>query len=185
MAIWTLTTETNYTTFYFPLKEDQAFFYELVNNYFEKSKPILEAWHSLFMLRSEPMKHTDFFEIDNTDVIAISQKAVDNLHQFFNSQIELLPIETDAGKYYALNVMNFINCLNEKESLYTATKNGTIVSYSLLEFNEEELKNNSIFKIPQLPYHVLVSTDIKDQCENNHLKGLLFDPKSNLIWYAE
>lgn len=185
MAVWALETGYDFTPFYFPLEEDKTFFQDLVKNYFEESKTVVEKWRLLYMLRGEPMKHPDFFEIDDTDVIAISQKGVDSLNVFLKETIELLPIETDAGRYYALNVLNFVDCLNKEESVYIATKDGTIVSYSLLEFNQEKLKEHAIFKIPELPYCTFVSDDILEQCEDHYLQGLVFETELNLVWYAE
>ncbi|MEO6329420.1 MAG: DUF1629 domain-containing protein [Ginsengibacter sp.] len=185
MSVWSLITASNYTTFYFPLQEDKVFFHEIVKNYFEKSKKAEQNWRPLYMLRGEPMKHPDFFEIDNTDIVAISQKAVDSLLPFLNKQIELLQIETDAGRYYALNVLNFVDCLDQEKSVYTATKDGTIVSYSSLEFDKSKLGSNAIFKISQLPYMTFCSDDIQEQCEELNLPGLVFDIETNLVWYPE
>jgi hypothetical protein len=185
MAIWRLEGDSDFTSFSFPLEEDKTFFHELTENYFEESKEIAKKWRTIYMLRNEPMKHPDFFEIDNTDVIAVSQNAADNLGPLLNRAIELLPIDTDAGRYYALNILNFVDCLNKEESDFVATKDGIIVSYSSLEFNQEKIGNNVIFKIPELPYQIFISDDIQEQCEEEGLQGLLFDTESNLVWYAE
>ena len=177
MMIWTLETESDFTKFYFPIEEDKILFHELVKKYFEDSKTVSENWRPLFMLRGEPLKHPDFFSIDDTGVIAISQLAVDNLQEFFNDAVELLPLETDIGKYYAMNVLNYVDCLNNTESKYEATKGGFIVNYSLLEFDEEKLGENYIFKIPEMPYQIFITDDIQEQCETENLNGLFFDSK--------
>ena len=108
-----------------------------------------------------------------------------HLENLFNDKIELLPIETDAGWYYAVNVLNYVDCLDKEKSVYEATENNIIVDYSILEFNEDKLRDHAIFKIPQLPYCIFISDDIQDQCEENYLRGLAFDTESNLIWYPE
>ena len=185
MAVWGFDTDTEFTEFYFPIKEDKIYFHELVKNYFEETKSVLDKWRLLYMLRGEPLKHPDFFEIDGTDIIAISQKAVNSLNSYLNNKIELLPIETDAGKYYAINVLNIVDCLSQEKSVYIATINGHIVSYSLLEFNEEKLENYSFFKIPEMPYKIFISDDIQERCEDDYLCGLSFDLESNLVWYPE
>lgn len=185
MAVWTLETESSHTEFKFAIEEDKNFFLELVKNYFEESKPAQEHWRILYMVRDEPMKHPDFFEIEHTDVIAISQKAVDDLKDFLQHKVELLPIETDAGRYYAINVLDIVDCLNREESDFTATKNGIIVSFSSLEFSKEKLQNHSIFKIPELPYQTFISDDIQELCEEKYLRGLIFNTESNLVWYSD
>ena len=175
MVVWTIDTAINFTQFSFITEEEKTAFHELVKTHFDEFKPIGTQWPSLSMLRGEPKKHPDFFEIDGSDVIAISHKAADSLKEFLPGSIELLPIETDAGMYYALNVLNFIDCLDKDASNYVAAKDGTIVNYSLLEFYEDKLEGQAIFKIPQLPYHTLISDQLECICDKQHLKGLSFD----------
>lgn len=185
MEIWNILTETQHTQFDFLFKEDKAQLANLVENYIDLSLPVGDKWQSPFMLSSEPMKHPDFFEIEGTGVIAASQKAVDALKEYLSNKVELLPIETDLGKCYAINVVNFVDCLNKKKSVFTATKTGAIASYTLLEFDEEKIGNNAIFKIPELPYLTFITDDIQSVCEEEYLKGLEFDEKLNLVWYPE
>jgi hypothetical protein len=185
MAVWKLEAGIDFTTFSFVLEGDKAFFQGLVKDYFDESKPVSAAWRPLYMRRDEPMKHPDFFEVDGTDVLAASERAVDCLKDFLNAKTELLPIRTDAGPYYVLNVLNFVDCLDRKASAYTATPDGTIVSYSELEFDEEKLEGHGLFKIPQLPYVTFISSDIQEQCEQDGLEGLVFDTESNLAWYED
>jgi hypothetical protein len=185
MALWTLELDSNHNSFRFPLDGDKILFDELVSNCFENSQPVSDKWQTLYMLRTEPKKHSDFFEIEQSDVIAISQKAADCLKQLIASTIELLPIETDAGKYYALNVLNFVDCLNRKESVYVAAKDGVIASYSSLEFFQDKIPKHGFFKIPELPYCTFVSDYVLDECEENFLQGLVFDTESNLAWSSD
>jgi len=183
MAIWSLETASDFTDFFFPLEEDKNFFHEMVRSYLEESMSAAKVWRPLYMLRGEPMKQPDFFEIGDTDVIGMSQKAVEILRSLFNPDIELLPIETDAGKYYALNILNTIDCLNKEESTFRMAKNGIIVSYDSLEFYEGKLQGHAIFKIPELPYNTFITDKVVDQYEEHSLQGLSFDTESNLIWY--
>ncbi|GAA4737608.1 imm11 family protein [Flavisolibacter ginsenosidimutans] len=185
MAVWSLVAATDYTEFHFLEEKDRSFFQETVTNCFEKLNSVMSSWRPLYMFRGEPKKHPDFFEIDATSVIAISQKAVDRLKQFLEKDIELLPLETDAGRYYVLNVMNIVDCLNKNESVYTSTNNGLIAAYTSLEFIQEKIADNVIFKIPELPYHTFITDEIQDRCETEKVKGLMFDPELNLVWDIE
>lgn len=183
--IWTFEIDSNFTQFFFPIEKEKIFFKNIVENFLTNLHPVGNNWIPLIMQRQEPKKHADFFSIEDTDCIAMSEKAVQYLKDLINEKIELLPIETDAGKYYVLNIMNVINCLNKEESDYTALPNGLIVNYSLLEFDEVKLGNNAIFKISELPYTNFITDSIQEICELEDLHGLLFDIKSNLIWYPE
>ena len=183
MAIWTLETDSDFTGFCFPIEDDKIWFEKLVKEYFEESKPVSGVWRTLYMLRGEPMKQADFFSIGESDVIAMSQKALERLAVFLKDKIELLPVETDAGRYYALNVLNFVDCLDKQESEYKSTKGGSIVAYSLLEFDEEKLGDNYIFKIPEMPYQTFITDEMQEQIEREQISGLLFDKDINLVWY--
>jgi hypothetical protein len=185
MTIWELETDSGFTAFPFSLEEDRAFFHKLIESHFTDLKPASGIWYPIYLQRDFPMKLPDFFEIDNTGIIAISQTALKQLNVFFNNKIELLPVETDAGKYYVLNVLNFVDCLDKESSKFSAARNGTIVSYTLLEFSKEKIGNNVIFRIPELPYKTFITDDFQDICEQENLQGLLFDPEMNLIWYPE
>jgi hypothetical protein len=182
MAIWKLETDTDFTSFYFTRNEDQEYFHELVKNFFDELKPIKPYWKTFFMLRGEPKKHPDFFDIEETGIIAMSQKVVDLISPALNDAIELLPIETDAGKYYVMNVLNFVDCLKKNESVYQAAAANIISEYTTLELDAEKLMDHAIFKIPELPYTVFISNIILDYCEEHQLEGLVFDEESNLIW---
>jgi len=184
MAVWTLETEIDCTSFSFPVEEDKSFFQEVLKNYFEESKPVLEQWRSLLMVRGEPKRYSDFFLVDDSAVVAISQKAAEGFRKVLDKKVELLPIETDMGKYYAINVINFIDCLNKPDSIYTATNSGVIVNYAQLEFDETRLDGNAIFKIPELPYITLITDDIRTLCARESLRGLMFDKKVNRVWYS-
>lgn len=183
MDVWELQVEIDVTKFIFVSHQEESIFNEFKVSFFEQGESIKHFWEPVYMIRESPKKYTDFFEFYNNDLIAISQKARDRLDPLFGDKVELLPIETDAGKYYTLNVLNEIDCLDKDESKFAATPNGTIVSYTTLEFNQQKIGRNIIFKIPELPYTVFVTDEFQDICEENYLKGLLFDPDTNLIWY--
>jgi hypothetical protein len=185
MAVWQLETDIDFTTFVFKLQEDELFFKNLVEDKFDNSLPIAAIWRPLYLIRDEPKKMPDFFDISNTGVIAVSEQALSKLESQINSGIEFLPLETDAGKFFAINVLKVIDCLDKERSKFTATQAGIIINYSFLEFDSEKINGNMIFKIPELPYTVLVTQDLQDICDEEYLQGLSFDSESNLLWYPE
>lgn len=184
MAVWILETNQNNTFFKFIFEEDKIFFNEFVNDYFDENKRISNGWHTICLVRDEPRKDTDFFFIGESDVIAISQKALECFKGLLPNG-EFLPIETDRGKYYALNSINVINCLDKESSNFTVANGGIIANYTFLEFKDELLGDEIIFKIPELPYMIFATDKVHEICEVENLRGLLFDPKANLVWYSE
>ena len=185
MGIWNLEISINYTEFFFLDEEDKAEFHKLAQDHFEISTLIVQKWQTLYMQRGNPKKNTDFFEIDGSGIFAIIQNALNILSEYLKGFVEVLPIKTDCGKYYALNVINVIDCLDKQASKYIATNNGCIVSYSLLEFDENKLGESLFFKIPQLPYQIFIADPLYEIYETNDLRGLVFDPEVNLVWYSE
>jgi len=185
MSIWNLEIDIDYTEFFFLNEEDKNSFHKLTQDYFEKSILISQEWRTLYMQRGIPKKNTDFFEIDNSGIFAASQNAFNVLSNFFDEKVEALLIETDSGKFYALNVINVIDCIDSKTSKYNSTVNGQIVSYSLIDFDLEKLGESQIFKVPQMPYHIFISDEIYEVYETKNLRGLSFDSELNLVWYPE
>ncbi len=185
MDIWELVSDIGYTNFSFPILEEKSQFKKFNEEYFETSLLVGDKWKRLGMITGEPMKHPDFFEVEETGVIAASEKAINVLERHLNDAVELLPIETDIGKFYILNVTYFIDCFNKSKSLFTASNTGTVVSYIKLEFNEKKIGESAIFKIPELPYRIFLSDKIESLCKRQNLRGLEFDPELNLVWYPE
>lgn len=183
MSIWSLQIGDDFTNFCFPVKDDETFFMQALDK-LEESVPVSSQWRVLYMQRQDPKKATDFFEIGDTGIIAASEKAVKQLANSLR-EAELLPLETDTGKYYVLNVHNFVDCLKPQESDCVAAADGTIVSYSQLQFDEGKMTDTGFFKIKGLPYEIFLSGVIEEECEQSGLRGLVFDPKSNLVWCSE
>ena len=183
--IWILTLDSSYTNYSFLSKKEEEKFENSILIQFNNGNLIAPFWSSLYLRRMEPKKHPDFFEIADSGIIAISQRAVTFLETELKGAVELLPIETDAGRFYAMNILKVVDCLNRNESKYESTKGGTIVSYSLLEFDKNKIGENQIFKIPEMPYCVFITNDFWKSCRDKNLRGLLFDTDTNLVWYPE
>lgn len=183
MVVWSLQIASDYTEFNFVDDDDENRFEELVKEFFEEGKPLSEKWKPFSMIRGELKKHPDFFEIGGTRVIAMSERALDYLSQYI-VKTEFLPIDTDCGKYYAINTLNIIDCLDKEESSYTATDQGIVVRYRYLDLFPEKFASNRLFKIPEMPYSVLVTSFIMEECELEDFMGLEMDVYSNLVWHA-
>lgn len=182
MSIWRFQADTNFTPFHFTNEEDSKLFNKLVEEYFEESKSVIELWKEFSLKRGEPKKHPDFFEIENSGILAISEDALGDTRVFFSDKIELLPIHTDAGLYYVINVLNIIDAFDKEESEFVATPYGQITDYFTIYFHAEKIKGQALFKIPELPYDTFVSGEFLDYCDTVYA-GLEYDSEVNLIWY--
>ncbi|MDB5123563.1 MAG: hypothetical protein JWP94_1692 [Mucilaginibacter sp.] len=86
-----------------------------------------------------------------------------DLSILFEMAGEILPIKLENGEIlYALNVLECVNMLNQKETtydIYDSGKRGRILNYS---FHPDRLSESSIFKIPETSrVEILTYTDVK------------------------
>lgn len=181
--IYELYMASDFTEFTFPINSEKKRFEDICKNYIEEQKSAIEVWEKPIMLRGEPKKQSEFFEIEDSGMIAVNKDFFTFLGLEFNlDNIELLPIETDLGEYCLMNVLNVIECLDLRESEYTALPNGQISEYKILDFYLEKIKGHSIFKVPQLPYNTFVTSKLLDFCQGYEVLGLEFDYNVNFVW---
>ncbi len=111
-------------------------------------------------------------------VPAISQKAKNVLEPYFGDYVEIFPLETGKlGKYYFLNIINVLDCLDkEKSEIDYLSSSNMIFEIKKWVFNNVLNKENSrIFIVKnQLGERIYVNEDIKKLIEDNNLKGFVF-----------
>ena len=111
-------------------------------------------------------------------VPAISQRAKDVLEPYFGDYVEIFPLETGKlGKYYFLNIINVLDCLDkEKSEIDYLSSSNMIFEIKKWVFNNVLNKENSrIFIVKnQLGERIYVNEDIKELIEDNNLKGFVF-----------
>lgn len=106
---------------------------------------------------------------------AFSRRAVDALGEMLTSNGELLPLKSDIGEYFAFNVHTKIDCLNEKKSTYYHWEpRPSQIVMKRFDIDPTKLGDATIFKIPQQPNEVLVTTRFKERAEKARLNGLVF-----------
>lgn len=182
MVVWEFTIDSDVTEFYFPIKEEEKDFDMLCNEYFDKSLPFENYWERKIMLSGEPKKSTDFYEIKNTGMISISKPGIEVFNKVLEGKKELLPILTDLGEFFALNNLNYINCLDVKNSSFSQVSNGLISTYTNLSFISNKIKNEYLFKIPELPYTNFITSNFKDYYYKGFLAGLDFESSDHIVW---
>ena len=133
------------------------------------------------MIRKLPKRKTDFLEIDNSGIIALSARAKEIYEEDLDN-VEFLPIETDSGLFYAVNILTPLDCLDVEKSVFTATETNRITSYKYLDFHPSKLKHTYIFRIPQFIYTTFVTYQFQAKYTKYGLCGLEFDMRSNLVW---
>lgn len=134
----------------------------------------------------------DFFHLSCE--IAMNQKAYSVLKEIMDASCELLPFTYENETYYAINVLNVIDCYDYKKGVYDYLEDGTkskndiwsIKKYAFNpnNFNDKSLFKDDIFKVSTFTYEGFLPNpekEFKYLYEKHGLKGLTF----RLLWDSE
>lgn len=96
------------------------------------------------------------------------------------NEIELIPVKVNMKidlKYYLLNILNVIDCIDLEKSIYTLYVPDIILFDSIdkLVIDTAKIKNN-IFRIKGLLYTIVVSEKLKNELEKLKLAEIEFMP---------
>lgn len=110
-------------------------------------------------------------------VEAVNIKARLIIDPLINTQVEFLPLITDVGNYYEINI-GHVDCLDASKSVVQRFESsGRIMKIIKYGFVWEKLEGIHVFHISELRTSLtFVSDDFKKIVEGNKLTGLLFFP---------
>jgi hypothetical protein len=111
------------------------------------------------------------------DVPTASAKAVEVFRPILEPYVEFLPLRTEVGDYFALNV-EFLDCLDVIHSVIKrAESDGSIMGVDKYAFFQDRIEDVHMFRVTELGLsRLLVSNSFREVYEKNNLKGLLFYP---------
>ena len=108
-------------------------------------------------------------------VPVFSQKAVDKLRDFFHDNTELLPLDYNKGQYYALNILNILDCIHYENAEFTTFSDGKIMRFEKYAFQKSKILDEHFFKIVDEPRGFsFVSDAFKAKVIDSGLSGFLF-----------
>lgn len=109
-----------------------------------------------------------------------SQRAVDALGDVLEAAGELLPVQCDGNTYYAYNVLNIVDAIDEDRSEKVLFSDGSIMRFTRYVFKPSALAKQFIFKIPLWKHAstIFVTDAFKGRVDEAGLCG--FDLK--LLW---
>ncbi len=151
-----------------------------------RGKSLLSNWEApeIKPFWEEPEKPVaDISFIGVTGPITVNNKAVDGLRELFEASGELLPLDSEEGKYYIHNVTQVVDAINLKNSVYKWIGDEGI-SMSLPEifsFHAGAIYGLSAFRASKLERETLYTDIFKQRVEEADLKGVIFQ----LIWDSE
>lgn len=179
MKIWTMQADANnYNNF---TLIDDAGWKDLVRLDSFAGNPMREEWvpYQVKILKDKKIGDMQAFF---GGVPALNQNAIDKLAIFFQDNIELLPLSYEKDSYFALNVLDLINCVNYEKADINRFSDGNIMSFNRYEFIKEKIENKHIFKIIDEPRKFpFVSNEFKMKVVENELTGFLFTE----VWDSE
>ncbi|MFC4321422.1 imm11 family protein [Litchfieldia salsa] len=175
MKIWLLhKLYDDYETLSFLNEDDSQFFHDHFNGV-----PIKDIWIHNQVGIYKGGKKGDF----PPGLLAppvFSDKAVQELEDVLGDMVEVLPISKESEKYYAINVINVLDCIDGEKAEVKRFRSGLIMKYKKYAFKEECLEGQDIFKVVDheekklIKTQVFVSDKFKDKVIESGLKGFDF-----------
>ena len=110
-------------------------------------------------------------------------KAVSELSCMLKNEAEILPLHSEDGTFYAINVIDVLDCIDYKKSEYKTFRDGKrIMCFTKYSFIESIIKKHNIFKIKDEPLkRPFVSDEFKNIVQSSGLIGFKFE----LAWESE
>lgn len=106
-------------------------------------------------------------------VPAFSQQAMDVLQPHLGNAIEALPLDCGRAKFYAINVLDVTDCLDERRSKIDRDPGGKVMFIDKHVFDEKCVGERLLFRIRQAPLWGVYYTDrFKQLLEAAQLGGL-------------
>lgn len=108
------------------------------------------------------------------------EKAISVLEVLIEKNAEILPLECNIGKFYAINVTRVVSCIDYEKSIYKTFRDGKrIMRFSKYCFNINQVSTEDFFKIKDEPLkRPFVSDKFKNIVEKSDLIGFKFE----LVW---
>jgi hypothetical protein len=103
-------------------------------------------------------------------VAVVNERAIQSLDHLLGENVQILPLRHENAKYYIINVLEVIDCLDEKLSV--VRHYGPACRFIKPVFKEQLVKGKHIFKLPQSASAIFVSDLFRQETESHSLKGL-------------
>ncbi len=104
---------------------------------------------------------------------AFSQRALDHLQPLLGDAIEALPLDCGRFKFYAIHVLDLVDCLDEQHSEVQRDPEGDVMYIRKHVFDEKCVGERLMFRIREAPLWGVYYTDrFKQLLETAKLEGL-------------
>lgn len=109
--------------------------------------------------------------------------AIEVLSELISKDAEILPLDCDAGAFYAINVTRVLDCVEYERARYKMFRDvKRIMRFEKYAFDGSKIGNAQIFKIVDEPLkRPFVSDEFRNKVIDNNLVGFIF----KLAWDSE
>ena len=176
---------------FYPNGEDALVLVPADLNYFQDhfvGKHMAATWVSpVFTVSSKSRPVRDFISWFSAAMV-VSERAKESLEPLIGRNVEFLPFATIKGsKFFAVNVIEVIDCLDHKASGVTHSPDDAtrIIHVERFVFDNARLRNVPLFKVPEWPGEIFVSEEFAKIVEDKKLAGAGFDNPEDIRWVKE
>ena len=120
--------------------------------HFDGSPQSTNWWPRIMERHNKRPKLGDYIDKLSGETIILEKKAVDKLKPIMGN-IEILPLKCDFGDYWAINIMDVLECIDYEKSDFMLLSDELvdgrphILRFNKYEFIKEKTEGKSIFKI--------------------------------------
>lgn len=139
-------------------------------------KSLIDSWYPLQVeiVALEGKTLSDFPAMTGGTLVC-NERSLEVIFPFIGHSIEVLPLQSEHEKFYIINVLDMVDCLDHELSEIEYFKSGNIKAITRYTFREKCLRNRAIFKIVERKGGpIFVSDTFKKIVEQNGLRGLNF-----------
>jgi hypothetical protein len=135
-------------------------------------QPMCQKWRAV-KVRLRKEDHRADFPSFLPHIPAFSQHALDVLQPHLGNAIEALPLACGRERFYAINVVDVTDCLDERRSKIDRDPSGKVMFIDKHIFDEKCVGERLMFRIRQAPLWGVYFTDrFKRLLEMAKLEGL-------------
>jgi len=111
------------------------------------------------------------------------ESAIKELSDLLMGSAEILPLKCESGSFYAINVINVLDCIDYEKSSYKTFRDGKrIMRFTKHAFCQDKIRDANIFKIKDGP---LKRPFVSDKFRNRVIESNLLGFKFELAWDSE
>ncbi|WP_139796394.1 imm11 family protein [Sporomusa malonica] len=145
-------------------------------------RKLADTWTPIAVRVIEDRKKSDTPGLSG-GVPVFTPMAIAVLKDLMGDTVEVLPLRCRKGEYYAINVLDVVNCIDyEKADFERFKSSGRIMLFNKYAFKPECVKGKHIFKIIDEPVRrPFVSDEFRNSVLENGLVGFKFE----LVWDSE